>query len=106
MKRTSIAALAAAMAATALYATPPAFAGEVNGRGDPIPATDVAASLCAFSGQNDNPAGSPGNPPGRVQSFGALLKFLSALFGFKLTPFDEQVPNYPGVGCNPNSGGE
>jgi hypothetical protein len=30
-----------------------AFAGEVNGKGDPVPATDHAASECAFSGLND-----------------------------------------------------
>ena len=104
MKKVSTMALAAAMAASALYVTPPAFAGEVNGRGDPIPATDHAASLCAFSGQNDFPEGAPMNPPGRVQSFGAFLNFLFDLLGIRVNPLD--APNYPGVGCNPNRAGE
>jgi len=97
-----IPALAASFAAIALYAAPPAFAGEVNGRGDPIPATDNAASACAFSGLNDNPTDPPeGDFPGRVQSFGALLKFLAEILGFRLHPLD--ADSYPGVGCNPNS---
>ena len=104
MKKISITGLAAAMAASALLATPPAFAGEVNGRGDPIPATDHAASLCAFSGQNDSPLGAPMNPPGRVQSFGAFLQFLFDLLGVRVNPLD--APNYPGEGCNPNRAGE
>lgn len=95
-------ALAASFAAIALYAAAPAFAGEVNGRGDPIPATDVAASFCAFSGLNDNPVDPPeGDFPGRVQSFGALLKFLAGLLGFRLHPLDADT--WPGEGCNPNS---
>ena len=94
--------LAASCAAVALYAAPPAFAGEVNGRGLPIPATDHAASLCAFSGLNDHPVNPPpGDFPGKVQNFGAFLNFLADLFGFRINPLD--APSYPGVGCNPNS---
>ena len=29
-----------------------AFAGETNGKGDPIPGADNASSACAFSGQD------------------------------------------------------
>ena len=98
-------ALAASFVAIALYAAPPAFAGEVNGNGDPIPATDHAASFCAFSGLNDHPVNPPeGDFPGRVQSFGAFLKFLAEILGIRLNPLD--APDYPGVGCNPNSGFE
>lgn len=97
--------LAASFAALALLAAPPAVAGEVNGNGDPIPATDHAASFCAFSGLNDNPTDPPpGDFPGRVQSFGSLLKFLAGLLGFRLHPLD--VGSYPGQDCNPNSGFE
>jgi hypothetical protein len=46
-----------------------AFAGEVNGNGDPTKAPENANSICAFSGQND---GNP--PPGRVQSYGQNVK--------------------------------
>jgi hypothetical protein len=88
-----------------LASSPAAYAGEVNGNGDPIPATDHAASLCSFSGLNDHPENPPpGDFPGRVQSFGSFLKFLAGLLGFRLNPLD--APNYPGEGCNPNSGGE
>lgn len=96
---------AASLIAIALFAAPPAFAGEVNGNGDPIPATDYAASACAFSGLNDNPVDPPeGDFPGRVQSFGSFLKFLADILGVRLNPHD--APSYPGVGCNPNSGFE
>lgn len=40
-----------------------AFAGEVNGNGDDIPATTHAHSECAFSGQ-DTPDAVEGNPEG------------------------------------------
>ena len=97
--------LAASFAAIALFAAPPAFAGEVNGIGDPIPATDHAASACAFSGLNDNPTDPPpGDFPGRVQSFGALLKFLAGLLGFRFHPLE--FDTWPGEACNPNNGFE
>lgn len=100
-KRSPSAAWAAALAAATVLAASPAFAGELNGQGDPIPATDNAASECAFSGLNDNPVNPPpGDFPGRVQSFGAFLKFLAELLGVRLNPLD--APSYPGEGCNPN----
>jgi hypothetical protein len=102
MKKAQLTALAASCVAAAVYATPPAFGGEVNGNFEPIPATDYAASACAFSGLNDHPVNPPeGDFPGRVQSFGAFLKFLAEIMGFRIAPLD--APNYPGVGCNPNS---
>ena len=106
MKTPRFVGLAAACAAATLYAAPPpVFAGEVNGLGQPIPATDYAASFCAFSGLNDNPFDPPeGDFPGRVQSFGSFLKFLAGLLGVRLNPLD--APSYPGVGCNPHTGGE
>jgi hypothetical protein len=102
-KRNPLAILAASCAAAALCATP-VMAGEVNGRGQPIPATDHAASLCAFSGLNDHPVNPPpGDFAGKVQNFGAFLAFLADLFGFKVNPLD--APSYPGENCNPNNGG-
>lgn len=60
--------LAAAICAVTVVAVGAgsALAGEVNGKGDPTPVNGyIAASICAFSGQND------GNPPfGRTQSYG------------------------------------
>lgn len=104
-KKPPFAVLAASCAAAALYVAAPAYAGEVNGRFEPIPATDHAASACAFSGLNDHPVDPPPDDfPGRVQSFGAFLNFLAELMGFRLNPLD--APNYPGEGCNPNSGAD
>jgi hypothetical protein len=105
-RKIRVSVLAAACAATALCIASPAVSGEVNGKGKPIPATDHAASLCAFSGQNDHPVNPPpGDFPGRVQNFGAFMNFLADLMGFRINPLD--APAYPGVNCNPNkSGGE
>jgi len=57
-----------------------ALAGEVNGKGQPIPAPDKANSICVFSGQNDDPSApivsaeptpeAPNGPGGRTQSYG------------------------------------
>ena len=61
-----------------------AYAGETNGRGDPVPGADNAASECAFSGL-DQPDSIENNPPGfdddaislhgvqRVQSYGVFV---------------------------------
>ena len=62
-----------------------ASAGEVNGNGEEIPATDHAASACAFSGQNDDQTES------RVQSYGQIVQ--AGLKAF--------VPS-PGVACRGN----
>jgi hypothetical protein len=65
--------LSAALAAALVVAMGgTAFAGEVNGNGEPTPIRERAGSICAFSGQNDNP-----NDPedlGRVQSFGNIVQ--------------------------------
>ena len=73
----------------------PALAGEVTGNGKPI--VIHGKSICAFSGQNDDPTGTQGEGPGgRVQSFGQDVKK-----GF----IDPREFN-PGMACNPNAGGE
>lgn len=48
------------------------FAGEVTGTGEETAARERANSICAYSGQNDDPEGEdPANgPPGRTQSYG------------------------------------
>ena len=50
-----------------------AFAGEVTGKGDATGAPEHANSICAFSGQNDDPE-APGAEGGRVQSWGQDVK--------------------------------
>jgi hypothetical protein len=101
MKKAAFA-FATACVAAALFAASPVTSGEVNGRGEPIPATDNAASECSFSGLNDNPVNPPPRDfPGRVQSFGSFLKFLAGVLGFRINPLD--APSYPGEGCNPTN---
>ncbi len=71
-----------------------AFAGEVNGNGDPTPIRTQANSICAFSGQND---GDP--PPGRtaahVQSWGQIPKE-----GPEGRDFLTSIGSNPGRACN------
>jgi hypothetical protein len=78
-----------------------AYAGETNGRGDPIPGADNAASECAFSGR-DLPDSVENNPPGYdddaitihgVQSYGQFVS--QGLKAF--------VPS-PGDACRGNLG--
>lgn len=58
------------LAVTALCLTPPAFAGEVTGNGDPTPVHSYrAGSICSFSGLNDDGEG----PNAQVQAYGAFI---------------------------------
>lgn len=69
-----------------------AFAGEVTGNGKSLEPLK-GRSICAYSGLNDNPAGSPTDGPGgRTQSFGQDVRG-----GF----IDPRQFN-PGDACNPN----
>jgi len=60
-----------------------AFAGETNGKGDPVPGADRANSACAFSGRDlpdeieDNPvpeANDDAVTGGHVQSYGMYVR--------------------------------
>ena len=65
----------AVLATSIISAGGTAFAGEVNGNGDPTPINGFqAGSICAFSGQNDDSTGG-GDPfeDGRVQNWGHVL---------------------------------
>ena len=66
-----------------------ASAGEVTGTGKATPAPERAASICAFSGLNDDTA----EEPGRTQSYGQLVRQ-----GIK-----QFLPS-PGIACNPTKG--
>ena len=70
-----------------------ASAGEITGNGKPVPGPQHAASVCSYSGLNDE----PDDPEhgGRVQSYGQLVS------DGAIAP---QVFN-PGDACNPNAGG-
>jgi hypothetical protein len=79
-----------------------ALAGEVTGNGEQTPIKDpgVAASHCAFSGQNDQPTGNEVPiEDGRVQSYGQLVRQ-----GAK--GFVDETFGGPGQSCNPNNGAE
>ena len=84
----------ASLGATALAG--PAFAGELTGNGDPTPL--AGASICQFSGQNDDPNGEdPENGPGGVsQSYGQQVKL-----GIS-DPVNDKF-FHPGTLCNPNN---
>ena len=73
MKRAVIAAALAAVMAAAMSGT--ALAGEVTGKGKPTPIAEFqAGSICAFSGQNDDPNEEGLFNAGRVQSFGDIVQ--------------------------------
>ncbi len=79
------------------------FAGEVDGKGNPIPGGDKGRSECSFSGQQDDPVEDEGAFRGdRTQSWGqlpnAVRQFLKSI-GF--TPGSKI--GLPDLGsCNPN----
>jgi hypothetical protein len=81
------------IAFTAACLATPAMAGELNGVGEENPLK--GASICQFSGLNDDPdSTNPENPGGRTQSYGQ-----SIVHGF----VDKDDPVlHPGFLCNPN----
>ena len=91
MRFKSFVAAALCAAAVAAVGAGSAFAGEVNGNGDPTAVRAHANSICAFSGQND---GNP--PPGRtavhVQNWGQIPK--------EGRDFLTSVGSNPGIACN------
>src|SRR5437764_2989450 len=87
-----------------------AIAGEVNGSTtNPKHYFSQGASICKFSGLNDNPTSTnPANPGGRTQSYGQenRLGYLDPS-----DPAQREGFAFPGNGCNPvwieqNLGGE
>jgi len=75
-----------------------AVAGEVNGKGNPIPGGTKGQSECSYSGQQDDAVADAGFFKGdRVQSWGQIPK----LFRDFLT----SVGSNPGVACNPKKSG-
>lgn len=86
----SIRLLATALCAAAVSG--PASAGEVNGIDEDLPL--AGASICQFSGLNDDPFAEepyPNGPPGRTQSYGQDV----ANWGMDPTQFN------PGDICSP-----
>ena len=75
-----------------------AVAGEVNGKGNPIPGGTKGQSECSYSGQQDDAAADAGFFKGdRVQSWGQIPKMVR--------DFLTSVGSNPGVACNPKKSG-
>ena len=91
LKRRRAVGLATLAAAVVAVSASPAFAGEVNGNGDPTPIRTQAKSICAFSGQND---GEPpaGRTAAHVQNWGQIPK--------ADRDFLTSVGSNPGAACN------
>lgn len=73
----------------------PIVAGELTGTGEPTPL--AGASICQFSGLNDDPDAQPpfpNGPPGRTQSYGQDVANWGA------DPVADKVV-HPGNLCNP-----
>jgi hypothetical protein len=70
------------------------LAGEVNGKGEPIPGGDNGKSACSFSGQQDDPVADEGMFRGdRVQAWGQIPK--------AMRDFLRTIGLLPGDACNP-----
>ena len=77
-----------------------AVAGEVDGKGNPIPGGTKGKSECSYSGQQDDPIADAGFFKGdRVQSWGQIPKWLRDY----LVSIGE-LPE-PGFACNPKKSG-
>ena len=75
-----------------------AVAGEVNGKGKPIPGGEKGRSECSYSGQQDDPVADAGFFKGdRVQNWGQIPKMVR--------DFLRTVGLSPGDACNPRKSG-
>ena len=121
-KRSLLALLAIATFAAAVAAglgSSVAFAGEVTGNCNNAKEGSQAAencktgqnananSICAFSGQNDNPESTdPENPGGKTQSYGQAVRGGGAdpRSENPSNPPDPEATPHPGAACNGNTG--
>jgi hypothetical protein len=82
----SVVAAAFAAAIFGVVGAGTAFAGEINGNGQPTAGPAHANSICVFSGQNDDPSApiisaepipgiAPNGPGGRTQSYGQDVRY-------------------------------
>jgi hypothetical protein len=75
-----------------------AAAGEVDGKGNPVPGGAKGKSECSYSGQQDDPVADAGFFRGdRVQSWGQIPKMLR--------DFLTSIGSNPGNACNPKKSG-
>ncbi|SFS00005.1 hypothetical protein SAMN04487846_1332 [Microbacterium sp. cf046] len=103
MKKTLVG--AAICAALIFGSSGAAFAGEVNGNGDPTGGPGHARSLCVYSGLEDGEEGGEAGP-GNVQNWGHVPQELRKQWSSRGASY-VSVPGEGNVGCNPHSvGGE
>ena len=105
--------IAAVAAGLVLAGAGAASAGEVNGNGEDIPATQNASSECAFSGQ-DTADAVEGNPPGfdddalavrGNQSPGGVARYHGVQsYGIYVRAGLKGVVPSPGQACNGSGG--
>ncbi len=75
-----------------------AVAGEVDGKGNPVPGGVKGKSECSYSGQQDDPVEDAGFFRGdRVQSWGQIPKMFR--------DFLTSLGSNPGNACNPKKSG-
>lgn len=75
-----------------------AFAGEVDGKGNPVPGGEKGKSECSYSGQQDDPVADAGVFKGdRVQSWGQIPKMWKDIL--------RTIGLHPGDACNPKKSG-
>lgn len=75
-----------------------AAAGEVDGKGNPVPGGEKGKSECSYSGQQDDPVADAGFFRGdRVQSWGQIPK--------AFRDFLASIGSHPGDACNPKKSG-
>ena len=75
-----------------------AVAGEVDGKGNPIPGGTKGQSECSYSGQQDDAAADAGFFKGdRVQSWGQIPKWFRDIL--------TSIGSNPGAACNPKKSG-
>src|SRR6476660_2577973 len=109
MRTCTILAAAAGAAAAVLLAAGPAFAGEINGNGQPPGGQGLGAShansICAFSGLEDGDgAGFPGPGGAPPQNWGHVRQTLTA-DPLNLTPAQIKASGeQPGDSCNGHTG--
>ncbi|MEJ2090174.1 MAG: hypothetical protein P8Y69_17280 [Gammaproteobacteria bacterium] len=79
-----------------------ALAGEVNGKGEPIPGGHTGKSACSFSGQQDDPVADDGFFRGdRVQSWGQIPKNDEDSELWIGRALLTMMGMHPGEACNP-----
>lgn len=102
MKRTRLG-LLACVAAAMCFSMTGSYAGEVDGKGNPVPGGQTGKSECSFSGQQDDDSNEGVFKSDRTQSWGQLFNEIRLMLiksGF--TPGSKT--GLPGLGsCNPNA---